>query len=342
MFEFLKVKKIKNELDLILSEKTFDYEKSEKFQLEKDSPELFYDNYCFSAHSVDKKQSLYIKLKTNSVQSEVWMNYCEGYNKYHLEQLIYTSNCPLKIIKEEDGISISFAGYLKKNNKDLVRITFSGKFTTDQKPINYESKINSKSLSKRLSYDKNFSSTLEKIKNNKYNYYEQLGSIKGKIIVEGQHSHYEMPCLKTHSYGYLDWTQINNHLSLNVIDKDTLLTFQMVSVPNIPILEVGNYYKKNKDNIIMENAVYERQMLVRKSSPEYLNILMNLINEDNKGIHVKKVDEFKYTIQESYDVIISATEVLINGKTYRGILEFGFNKDQTKWFDGKDIGELKW
>lgn len=342
MFGIFKINKVKKEVENIFLDEKNNYEKVNNFKIEKTSPIEKVNNFCFFAYSLDKKQSIYIKLSIDSKQTTVWFDFLDGSNKYYLDQQIYDTNCPLKITNDNEVYEISFAGYLKKNDKDLVRITLSCKFKSKEDNISYHNIINKKRLIKSLVLNKKNDEILEYIKNNKYNYYEQLGTLSGKIIVEGQHNLFEMPCLKKKSFGYINWEHTNNHYNFSVVGKSTLLCLGMVSFKNVPIVEVGSFYQKNKGLELMDYALYERQILYRNTSPDYLNVLIYLNNGNEKGIHSKKINEFKHSISDNYELIISVNEVLINGKTYYGIMEYGYNLNQSKWFSGVGCKQLKW
>ena len=114
MFNFLKEKKLKKELELHDFSKNIDLSMSENFQIDsKETSPLFYNTYVFYAHSFDKRQTLYFKYTLTPVQTEVIVYLTDGYNKYVLEQQIYTSNCPLKLFRDDENKwNITFNNYL--------------------------------------------------------------------------------------------------------------------------------------------------------------------------------------------------------------------------------------
>ena len=103
MFSFFTEKKLKKELESVNLTKEFDLQFSENYQLDpKENSRFAINSYIFSAHSYEKRQSMYFKLTNTPEQVEAIIYYSEGHNKYVLEQQVYTTNCPLKITKEED------------------------------------------------------------------------------------------------------------------------------------------------------------------------------------------------------------------------------------------------
>lgn len=338
MFGIFEAKKIVKQLENIQKNVNFDYDIAENYHIEKDASDLIKNTYYFAAHSYNKRQSLILKLQVSSSHSEVYAYYLEGNNRFYLEQIEYTNNCPLKIFKDDGVWSIVFAGYFKKNNyKDLVRISFSGKFLSEQPVINYHDHLNNKKVANIIKKEKNHS-FLEEYEKREFCEYEQLGILKGKIIVEGQHSLVEMPCVRKHFYGKLDWNKINNHLWVTAYDKEKQYSFHMSSLPSATIIESACV--KEKEFIFANDVKYERQLLLKGSLPDNLNILFEYENK-TVGLHIKKIDDIKYIYQEGeYEFIQGVGEFLIEGVNYRGIIEVGYNKDKSRWFNGKDINKV--
>ena len=340
MFKIFKEKKLKKELESIDFNKDFDQEQSENYQLDPKETNIFKTNtYVFSAHSFEKRQTIYMQLSINPVQTEAIVYYIEGFNKYVLEQHIYTTTCPLKIFKEDNLWNVNFSGYLKKNNKDNAKLTFQAKFESDNKCIHTNLNYNQNNIFECFKNEKNYKQKIQELQNDTNVYYNQLGTIKGRMILEGQNSTFNLPCVKEHYYGLFDYSKRNNHFNLIIPNNTTLVNFRQLSEPDMTYIELGNYYKNNDEIKYVNNAVYERQILTKGTPPTYLNILLKLDNNEEVGLHIKKVDEIYYDIQEQYDIYIAVVEVLMEGKKYRGIMECGYNKNKALWFNGVDISK---
>ena len=342
MLSIFKQNKIKKTLDNILNNKKFDYEKGENFVLDKDAKEMDKNIYLFTASSQEKRQTIVFRLEITATQSNVWVYYVEGFNRYYLEQIEYTTNCPLKIYKEDNEWNIVFAGYLKKNNnKDLARLSFAAKFSSSEDAFEVSKYYNTKNIASILKKEKDNEIYYSKLENNNYIEYHQFGKLKGKIIVEGQNTPIDLACYRKHIYGNLDWNLINNSMSFIACDKKNSYFFDMLSLPSASIIETGVVKEGKQERIKSLNSKYERQLILKGSSPENLNILLDLENEEHVGVHAKKVDDIKYILQEGeYTIIIGVAEFLINGRNYRGIFELGYNKDRNRWFNGTEISKL--
>ena len=155
MLSIFKENKIEKELKNIQENKVFDYEKGESFVLDKDASELERNIYLFTGSSQEKRQTITFRLEVTSSHTNAWIYFVEGFNRYYLEQTEYTTNCPLKIFKEDGIWNIAFAGYLKKNNnKDLARLTFAAKFITNEEAIDLTKNFNTKNIYKVLTKEK--------------------------------------------------------------------------------------------------------------------------------------------------------------------------------------------
>lgn len=341
MIKFFKEKKLRKELETINFHKNFDVDFSENFQLEsKDPTSLKMNTYIFSAHSFEKRQTIYMRLSINTTQTEVIVYYIEGFNRYVLEQQIYTTTSPLKIFKEDNIWNVNFSGYLKKNNKDNVKFTFQGKYESENPNIDKSSNYNIFNMFECFKEEKNYQEKIQKIINDEKVYYNQLGTIKGRMILEGQNSTFNLPCVKEHYFGDYDYSKINNHVNLLVPTNESFLNFQVSSEQNVPLLEIGNYQKNISGVNYIKKAVYERQILAKGTPPTNLNILLKLDDDNEMGLHIKQIDKIEFKVQEQYDIYISVIEILMEGKKYRGIMECGYNGDKSLWFNGIDISKL--
>jgi len=341
MFSFFKEKKMKKELETVNLEKQFDFQISEAYQIDaKTNSHYAINSYVFTAHSYEKRQSMYFMLTITPEQTNAMIYYSEGFNKYTLDQQIYTTNCPLKINKEDDKWNIVFNGYLKKNNKDNAKFTFSAKFESINEAVEKSSNIKTNNLFNAFKGQKNYQDKIKQLQEDKNISYDQLGKLKGRLILEGQNVIIDVSCVKIHTYGNYDYSLINNHMNLILADKESQLDIHIVSEPNMSLLETGNYRKMNGNINYINFLKYERQLLTKGIAPANLNVLIGLDNEKEVSIHIKNVDIFEYELQEQYDIVISIVEVLMEGKKYRGIMECGFNKDKQKWFNGNDLSAL--
>ena len=337
MFKFFKDKKLKKMLELHDFNKQFDLAISENYQIDsKETSPLFYNTYIFYAHSFDKRQTMYFKYTTTPVQTEVLVYLTEGYNKYVIEQQVYTSNCPLKVFKDEDGLwNVNFNNYLKKNNKDNAKLSFVSKFECNDLVIDKNSYITKEALFNSFQNESNYNEIIEEIKNDNNVSYFQKGTLKGRMILEGQSSTFELSCVKIHKYGSIDYMNINNHIDLTVFNEKMFMNYNLISQPNLTVFENGVYCEKEQDIHFLKQATYEKQLFTRGIAPNYLNILLTFNNEKETTLHIKKIDDIELFLQEGqYNLILAIVEVLTEGKKYRGILECGFNNDSNKWFNG--------
>lgn len=344
MVSKIKRKIVKKRVDENLKLNKFDFNYSENYQLEKTAQANECNCYYFTAHSFDKKQSLYVRLENRNDHDEIWFYYIEGNNKYFIEQNTFSTNPPLKIYKEDEKWVIKYSGLLKKNHKDQVRCTLEGQFESSDNIITFNNEYLKQKLSESLINQKNDIKTIESINESINNqvYYEQTGTIKIKMLLEGQHSNFTIPCVRSHIYGHLDWNNINNHLKVLAINEENYLNFSLISSPSISLFEFGLFKtNKNEYNNIDKN-LYERATLLKGTAPENINFQFELENKGKIGVHVKKIDELQYKVQEdNYEIVEAIAEFLILGKQYRGIIEAGYSKDSHKWFNNMNIIKYK-
>ncbi len=320
----------------------FDYQKAEDFALTGKEEWTMNNSYYFSAHDYDKKQSLYCRLGLRTTHSEVWFVFIDGDKAYVHKENIYTQNSPLKTYKEGDTWRVEYSGELESSDGERINASFKGEFISCADPVDFFSHMATVRTAKAMAFEKWKKGYFDEVQKNNSVHYEQLGELNGELTLGEQRVEISLPCVRDHSYGRRDWDYMNNHVWLMAVAPESYINFSMVSYPAMTMLEVGNYKQKDKPMAFMIKADYDRREIVKGVVPEELEMQFTLADKRKVQIKAKKLYETAYPFQDgAYTLIEGVGEYEIDGKKYRGIIEVGFNKDEKRFFNGKNIKDLK-
>lgn len=322
--------------------KPFDFEAGEKFALSENDDPTINNSYYFSAHGAQSKESLYVRLGIRNCHSEVWFFYSDGENRYVLKNMLHKDNVPLEIAKNGDGWHVRYDGELMRGDGEVVSAQFVGQFTSTESAVDFFCHMPPIRTAKAMAGEKWTKSFFAEVQNNNQVHYEQTGRLVGTIKLDGIEHAIDLPCVRDHSFGKRDWNYMNNHLWLMGINDKSQLNFSMVSYPAMSILEVGNFKSEGSPMSYMLDASYDRAAIVNGVAPENLQLVITLDDKRTLNISVDKTDEDSYIFQDGdYTLIEGIADFTVNGEAFRGILEVGFNKDKTRYYNGKEIRKLK-
>ena len=322
----------------------FDYEKAEAFTIGCDGDGTFNNSYYFSAHCNHKKQSLYVRLGLrDNGNAEVWVYFDDNQNSYYHNNLLYTAqNSPLKVFKEDNSWAFSFGGKLTDQNGTDVDSCLACKFISSNDAIDFFHHMPSSRMGTAMAQDKWSKEYFEGFQKNNSVHYEQEGKLVGCITIDGTQFDIDLPCLRDHSYGTRVWDYMNNHLWLATVDQDCMLNFSMVSYPYLSVLEVGHLREKDNPVEFVTKATYDRNQVVKGQIPSEFTIYVTTNTKRKITVKANLLRYVPYVFENgAYTLIEGIADYEVNGINCRGILEIGFNKNQTRFMNGKKISKIK-
>ena len=339
---FYKIKKniIQKNIDKRNKERPFDYQKAESFQLEKGCSPLINNSYYFSAHA--KNISFFCRLGLRSNIIETWFVLLDHGEKYELkEEFFEIDHSPLRIEKEEDKWKISFSGQVL-HNKEVQFLSFDGLFISTQRYLDFTSDMPSLCMAKAMArekWNKSFFAELNNVSGQTH--YEQIGLLNAHYSIGEKEHSFSLPCTRDHSFGKRDWNYMNNHLWLMALNEDSQFNYSMVSYPVITLLEVGNLLEEKTMHYLLSSDL-DLSKVATGENVKDLRFHVTLENQKTIEINVHVIDTTEYHFQDGdYTLIENIAEYQIDGTFYKGILEVGFNKEKTRFFNSKDIQRIK-
>lgn len=317
---------------------TFDYQQAENFSLENVQDPLINNSYYFSAHNLE--MSIFFRLGQRITKDETWFTIFYQGKIYTLKTEEYQAKeSPLKIHKTEDEYEIEFTGLL--NEKDSV--SFHATFKNRYKPLNFSSDMPSSRMALAMAnekWKKSFFSSLDKVQGQTH--YEQEGVLEGSFILNEKKVEFSLPCVRDHSFGPREWDYMNNHLWLMSIGEKLQFNYSMVSYPVMGLLEVGNYHLLGEEQKYMLYSDNDLHELNKGEIPSMMSFTTHLVEGKDIPVKVKVLATVTYHFEEGkYILHENIAEYEIDGIVSRGILEIGFNKDSSRYFNNRKIESFK-
>lgn len=351
----LKVSIITSFINKSKKSNSFDENTAELFQLPEDADASMNNSYYFSAHDTNKKNSLIFRLgKRGDGSHEVWFACRDdtGACRVNREQLLNVTDCPasVKCLEEGKKWKLAFNGKLAKvfSGKDLSALTtgreaelkspqetasFEGIFTATSEIFEFSRHMDTAPIARALSREKWSRSFLNSLKENHQVHYEQQGKIEGTLILNGRSFKISCSAMRDHSYGKRDWDYMDRHIWLMaLLDNGDALNVNMVRYPAVSELQTGYFISEGKTTCV-DSVTSMDDLECNGHVPLAFQYTVKLSDGRTLLVSCKKELEFifpfddgKYTIFEGI-----GSFNLDNGIKGRGIIEFGFNGNVSRW-----------
>ncbi len=315
----------------------FNLDLADNYTLDASADPVVNNSYYFSAH--DQNLSFFARLGKRSSQDETWFVIFLDGKLYSLKQELFPAGqAPVKVEHEGGKWTVSFEGIL--NESDQVR--FRGTFVARHAPIDFTSDMPAERMATGMAnekWSKAFFAELQTISGQCH--YEQEGMLEGTFTLNGEKTDFQLPCVRDHSFGKRDWNYMNNHLWLMAVSSPVQFNYSLVSYPALSVLEVGNYRDMDGQHY-MQLADLDFRQVARGSVPAELSLNVRLDNDRTVSVQARVLAGVTYRFQDGqYILHENIAEFTIDGITCRGILEIGFNRDSGRYFNQRNLTEIR-
>ena len=337
MLFFLKKELMRIAINRRNARNPFDYQRAENFSLEGSESPLVNNSYYFSAHG--ESLSVFARLGKRTSMDETWFAVFKDGKIYSLKREFFPAGeSPLKVEKKDGVWTIEYNGVL--NEADSV--SFRGRFVSDRAPIDFTSDMPSERMATAMAnekWSKDFFKELQSISGQCH--YEQEGVLEGEMTLSGKSLNFSLPCVRDHSFGKRDWNYMNNHLWLMAVSPELQMNYSLVSYPAMSVLEVGNFRDGSGQHFLRE-AKLDFQQINKGTIPQELSFELSLDDGRTIPVEAKVLGCVSYHFQDGeYILHENIAEYNIGGKSCRGILEIGFNRDGSRFFNHRDLTTFK-
>lgn len=337
MFYNLKKKIMSRAIEKRNRQNPFDYQFAENFSLDGVEDPLINNSYYFSAH--DEKKSFFARLGKRVNADETWFVIYLDDNVYSLKQQFFPQGqSPVKVEKGGENWAVSYQGVLNDNDE----ITFQATFIAKHNPIDFTSDMPAERMATGIANEKWNKAFFEQLQNvSGQCHYEQEGVLEGQLTLNGKTVDFQLPCVRDHSFGKRDWNYMNNHLWLMAVSSDRQFNYSLVSYPVMSVLEVGNY-RDEAGMHYLRQAGLDFHEINKGTIPQELSLNVLLDNGQKISALAKKITGVTYHFQDGqYILHENIAEFVIDGNSCRGILEIGFNRDSSRYFNQRNLNSIK-
>ena len=344
---FIKMLFIKSSLDKNQGRKHYDENYSELYKLDENADKSLQNSYYFSGHS-STGQSLVFRLgERNQSNSEIWFAYSDGIGNDYIcahqnaehDQTMIDVSC----VEPGKKWKIQFTGGITPGTKTPLNIwsnpkgiriiptVFDGEFTATQKIFDYSKDMDTRPIARALAQEKSSKPILEEISNNNQVYYEQSGILKGVLNLSGKKIEIDMPVIRNRSFGKRDWNNMDRHIHICALTNNQTVNINMVGYSSIKELQAG-YIINNNKVVCLDSCTSMEEISTDGKISSKFEFLAKFMGGKKLVIKCEKQSVFEFPFDNGIYTIYEGTAKFdINGTKARGVIQFGYNSDNSRW-----------
>ncbi|QQO10842.1 DUF7064 domain-containing protein [Breznakiella homolactica] len=339
---------IKKAIDKRKAQHPFDEVYAETYTLPADADSSQNNSFYFSAHNIEGESLLFRNAYRGGGRTELWVAYKDKdgnawvnpkqeYDNHEPTGLTITCVEPAKIWEFEFDSDLNRVRLDERRNgiptDQTDRVKFKGRFTATAPIFEFSRHFDSLPVARALArekFEKGFQNNLAAAHQV---HYEQSGKLTAELSISGQTKTLtDMPTVRDHSFGTRDWAFMDRHVwIIALMENGDDLNFNAVRYPILRELQTGYLIKGEKrvcTDFYSSMDDYEKTNDV----PLAFETKVTLADGTVMTVKAEKEMEFQFAFENRvYQFHEGIGSFDINGVKARGIIEFGFNKDEKRW-----------
>jgi hypothetical protein len=215
-----------------------------------------------------------------------------------------------------------------------MKAEFHGKFLTDRPEFETTRDCDISSLANALAAEKWVKGFADGVRENHQNHIEQFGRITGVLTVDGRKIQIDSPAIRDRSNGRRRWSDMNLHMWIEMLTDDgELYNISTVRYPSLNVAGIiAGYKSTSAGNIALVGLEIPDGLGRSGDVPKTAKMKMTFADKTVAEIEYDEEMTFLFPFENGeYIIYEGVASAMINGKHARGITEFGYNKDKTRY-----------
>ena len=314
----------------------FNANAAEHFSLPEDADDFQNNSHYYSCHDMQGNSLFFRHAKRGRNKTEVWFCFKEAGGRvyYNKKQLYIGEGAPTHVACKQTGHTWVF-GYngplADMETGAEVSVELDGSFHAAGDIFSFNHHLDVRVMADAIAKEKWSRSFFGALGENDQVHYEQPGTVDGKLILDGRRIDILLPAMRDHSYGKRDWTYMNRHFWLMALLEDgSSFNANMVSYPALPNLQTG-YFLTNGHTVCVRAAQIIGSVMPG-AVPDAFEYDAQLMDGRTLRVSCKKETQIVCPFENgAYTIYEGIGTFDIDGIKGRGILEFGWNGDPSRY-----------
>lgn len=353
MFKMIKRAIITRVLDKRKKGQVFDLEAADNYELPSDAPGTFNNSHYFFLTDLSGQDCLYFRLakRGGDVADELWLVYRNAAGEIYMaasDRIAKGAYMPARVECAEVGKTMRFffdgevvkakqtaKGYMPDGDGKKLKMKIDGRFEGESECFEFSYHLSSKPMARAMSKEKIDQEKLKEFGENHQIHYEQGGKGYASIELDGKKTSMDkLPAFRDHSFGKRDWNYFDRYAWIMcLLENGDFIHTSLIRYPVLKHLQAGFYIPSGGKAVsILECTPVEKIPVPEYgNAPDSLEIDVKYVDGAKKNMKTKLDFVCPFYFDDEFNVNEGLSEFTVNGVRGRGITEFSFNKDRTRW-----------
>ena len=352
MIKAIKRAVITRVLDKRKKGQAFDLEYADNHNDAGDISQMNNSHYYFFTDFATKECVFYrVAKRGGSAADEIWLTYRDRAGDIYMAASDHVAKggyMPARVECETAGWVMRFyfdgdvvkaekgeRGYVPAAGGKKLKLKLDGKFVGTGDCFEFSYDMSSKPMAIALSKEKIDKQKLKEFENNHQIHYEQPGKAFVTIELDGKASEINgAPAFRDHSFGKREWNYFDRYTwIMGVLENGDAINTSFIRYPVLKHLQAGFYIENGQKAVSILKATPVEKIAVPSygNTPEAFGFDVKYVDGSVKRVDCKAEFICPYMFEGDFNVNEGVAEFTVNGIKGRGITEFSFNKDKSRW-----------
>jgi hypothetical protein len=361
LIEGLKKRLIAAAMDRQKAANPFDIEYSDRYRLPPGADELHNNSQYFSVHDIQGRRTLYMRLalRGGNAPDEVWLVYREADGPVYIagkDHIPKGEPLPASIKCVQAGKELQFEyrghvkqgkfterGYVPDPDSRDIPVELDARFYGLAEAFEFSRHMSTEPVARALARERFTREFRAALTENHQVHFEQSGVVTGTLKLAGREIIFDkVSAFRDHSYGRRDWNYMDRHnWFIGLLENGDTIQTNMVRYPAVRELQTG-FYQSQAGGFSGAASRGKLVCLKKQSSMDELPLTGGIPESFSYTAEFEDGRQFKvectldFTIPFSFGggtfiIHEGVSSFNVNGIKGRGITEFGFNTDSSRW-----------
>ncbi len=344
----IKKKIISRSIDKKKRTNVFDIDYADNYELDKDAAKEMNNSHYFVGFNFENDEMFYIRLgrRGGDYPDELWMVYRDKERNVFVEEFDHISKggkIPAKVEAAEAGKKIKFIydgfvypavkgsrGYTADKKQDKLSFKMEVEFEGGTEPFEFMQHLATETTANALAAEK--LSNLKQFRYLQQVHYEQAGKVNGTVEIGGKMSPIrDYQVVRDHSFGPREWDNFDRYVwTIIVLENGAVYHTSLIRYPFLKELRAGFAIENGKTVSLLSSTSMDA-LPVTGSTPEAFKMQTQYTDGSKRNIECRLDFVVPYYFKGDFNVNEGFSDFTVDGVRGKGIAEFAFNKDSSRW-----------
>lgn len=355
LIQNLKTRIIAGAMDKRKAANPFSDEYSDNYELPADADSSQNNSHYFSIHDLNSRESLYMRLalRGGDAPTESWFVYRNNSGEVFMPERDHIpkgESIPgeVKCLAGGKIMAFRYKGTLKRASlgekgftpdprSEDIPVDLSAEFHAVTDSFEFSRHMATEPVARALAREKFTKEFRGALSEHHQVHYEQSGRVTGKMRLGDREIVLDnLPAFRDHSYGKRDWNYFDRYVWLvALLENGDFIHNSLIRYPAVTELQAG-FYKSGGKTVCVKKCTSMDELPLTGGVPGAFSYQVEYEDGTRRNVSCRLDFTVPFVFGNgTYYVNEGVSDFTVDGLAGRGITEFAFNADSSRWSRGK-------